>query len=177
MPHLARLPLGLLALLCAALGPTLRASGDASSRLALDRPLDDVRIVDMRGTVWSAGQFRGRVTLIEFWATWCAPCLTELPVLKQARARYARDDFEILGVSFDVIDRRTFVSWINRQGVTWPQAFDGRGRHGDAARQLRVVAVPTSYLVDRHGRVVAMNLRGERLLQAIERLVAGRTPS
>ena len=166
-------PLCMLAVCALSIGTGLQAVDQPALR-AIDRPLENVRIVDMRGTVWTAERFRGRVTLVEFWATWCAPCLADLPVLKKARARYSRDDFEILGVSFDVIDRRTFVSWINRQGVTWPQAFDGRGRHGEAARQLRVVAVPTSFLVDRQGQVVAMNLRGDRLLAAIERFIAER---
>jgi thiol-disulfide isomerase/thioredoxin len=140
--------------------------------------LDQLRLRDTDGRVWTADDLRGRVTLIDVWATWCAPCLTELPYLKRARARYGREDFEILGVSFDVSDRRTFVSWLNRHRVDWPQVFDGRGRQGPAARQLRAVAVPTSYLIDRQGRVVGANLRGERLLAAIDVAVGrGRAPS
>jgi thiol-disulfide isomerase/thioredoxin len=134
-------------------------------------PLDQLQLHDMDGRTWTAGDLRGRVTLIDVWATWCAPCLTELPYLKRAREQYGREDFEILGVSFDVSDRRTFVSWLNRHRVDWPQVFDGRGRQGPTARQLRVVAVPTSFLVDRHGRLIGMNLRGERLLAAIDAAV------
>jgi len=139
------------------------------------RDLRALDVTDMQGTRWTADRLRGRVTLIDVWATWCAPCLTELPYLKRARARHSRDDFEVLGVSIDVSDRRTFVSWASRHGVAWPQIFDGRGRSGPAARQLQVVGVPTSFLVDRHGRVLAMNLRGERLLAAIDALVRRRT--
>lgn len=144
----------------------------AASAVVPDRSLAGVRLVDMDGHAWSHERFRGRVTLIEFWATWCTPCLKELPVLRTLRERHSRQDFEILGVSFDVTDRRSFVSWTNRHAVDWPQVFDGRGRHGDAARQLRVIAVPTSYLVDREGKVVAMNLRGTRLARAVDALVA-----
>ena len=149
--------------------------------LAASRPLDGtfiaskavetMRVVDLNGSTWTADALRGRVTLIDFWATWCAPCLTELPVLKEARRRYSRDEFEVLGISFDVSDRRTLISWMNRQGVTWPQVFDGRGRTGPVPRHFAVAAVPTSFLVDADARVVAMNLRGARLLAAIEREV------
>jgi thiol-disulfide isomerase/thioredoxin len=130
--------------------------------------IEAMRLVDLDGAVWTAESLRGRVTLIDFWATWCAPCLTELPYLKRARARYGRDELEVLGVSFDVSDRRALVSWLNRHAVTWPQVFDGRGRTGPAARHFGVSAVPTSFLVSAEGEVVSMNLRGDRLLAAID---------
>lgn len=159
--------------LSVAAGPV--AATDESRGMAVNAAplsmLADLELRDMNGRNWTAGDLHGRVTLIDVWATWCAPCLTELPYLKRARERYGREDFEILGVSFDVSDRRTFVSWLNRHRVDWPQVFDGRGRQGPAARQLRAVAVPTSYLMDRQGRLVGTNLRGERLLAAIDAAV------
>lgn len=148
-------------------------AGATAAAARLD--IQALELQDMAGRTWTAESLRGRVTLIDVWATWCAPCLSELPYLKRARAAYSRETFEIIGVSIDVSDRRRFVSWINRHGVTWPQVFDGRGRNGPAARQLGVIGVPTSFLMDRNGRVVAMNLRGERLLAAIDALI--RNPS
>jgi len=152
--------------LVAATGSLARANGVAA------RAIETMRLVDLEGTAWTEDRLRGRVTLIDFWATWCAPCLTELPYLKQARSRYGRDEFELIGVSFDVSDRRTLTSWLNRHAVTWPQVFDGRGRTGPAARHFSVSAVPTSFLVGADGTVVAMNLRRERLLAAIDAQVA-----
>ena len=140
----------------------------SASARTFDQALTSMRAVDLEGTTWTAEQLRGRVTLIDFWATWCAPCLTELPYLKQARANYSRDEFEVLGVSFDVSDRRTLQSWLNRQGVMWPQVFDGRGRRGPLARHFGVSAVPTSLLVDGDGKLAGINLRGKRLLTAID---------
>jgi thiol-disulfide isomerase/thioredoxin len=144
----------------------------AASARTIDDALATMRVADLDGTAWSAERLRGRVTLIDFWATWCAPCLTELTYLKQAHTRYSRQEFEILGISFDVSDRRTLQSWLNRQGVNWPQAFDGRGRLGPMARHFGVSAVPTSFLVGADGHLVGMNLRGTRLLAAIETEVA-----
>lgn len=151
--------------------------GSAVAGSDAPRSVDNVRLVDLDGRVWDAERLRGRVTLIDFWATWCAPCLTELPYLKEARRRFNGDGFEILGVSFDFGDRRTFVSWLNRQSVDWPQVFDGRGFRTPAARQFGVTAVPASFLVDAKGRIVARNLRGERLLAAIEAVVRQRVTS
>jgi thiol-disulfide isomerase/thioredoxin len=134
-----------------------------------DQPL---KLVDLDGSVWTADQLKGRVTLIDFWATWCAPCLADLPLLKQARARYTRDEFEVVGVSFDVSDRRSFISWINRKGVVWPQVFEGRGARSVAARQFQVDAVPSTFLFGADGRLVAKNLRGRQLIAAIDAQVA-----
>ena len=150
----------------------LLAGAGARGETAPLWPLGAMRLVDLDGTTWTAEGLRGRVTLIDFWATWCAPCLSELPYLKRARARYGRDEFEVIGVSFDVSDRRTLISWLNRHGVSWPQVFDGRGRTGPAARQFGVAAVPTAFLVSADGRLVAINLRGERLLAEIDAQVA-----
>jgi thiol-disulfide isomerase/thioredoxin len=153
------------AVLVLAIGAAAGSTGQAADRATA---VHTMRLVDLDGRVWNHDRLRGRVTLIDFWATWCAPCLTELPYLKRARARYSAQEFEILGVSFDVSDRRTLVSWMNRHGVVWPQVFDGRGRSGPAARHFGVAAVPTSFLVDGDARIVASNLRGERLLAAID---------
>jgi thiol-disulfide isomerase/thioredoxin len=128
-------------------------------------------VIDLDGTHWTPARLGGRVTLIEFWATWCAPCLADLPKIKQAYARYPRTEFEVLGVSFDVSDRRTLISWMNRQGVEWPQVFDGRGWRGPAARQFGVRAVPATFLVGADGALVVTNLRGAPLLAAIDEQV------
>jgi len=142
-----------------------------TSGRTVEEAIATLRAVDLEGRTWSADRLRGRVTLIDFWATWCAPCLTELPYLKQARATYPREEFEILGVSFDVSDRRALQSWLNRQGVDWPQVFDGRGRLGLVARHFGIIAVPTSFLIGADGQVAGTNLRGKQLLNRIEKEV------
>jgi thiol-disulfide isomerase/thioredoxin len=133
--------------------------------------IETVRAVDLSGRTWDAARFQGRITVVDFWATWCAPCLVELPYLKRAAARYAPEEFQIVGVSVDVMDRRSLVSWLNRQNVTWPQVFDGRGLRGPIARMFGVEAVPATFLLDAEGRLVATNLRGDRLLNAIDVMV------
>jgi thiol-disulfide isomerase/thioredoxin len=131
----------------------------------------DVR--DLNGRRWRAAELDGRVVLLDFWATWCAPCLADVPWLRQARGRFPADRLAIIGVSLDVGDRRSLTAWLNRNRVDWPQTWDARGYNGVLARRFGVISLPQSLLVDGHGRVVATNLRGERLLSAIARLVAG----
>ena len=129
----------------------------------------DVRDMDHRR--WTTARLRGRVVLLDFWATWCAPCLADLPWYRQIVERFdAR--VQVIGISLDVTDRRTLAAWLNRQRVDWPQVWDARGYDSPLAEQFGVTALPTSILVGPDGRVVAVNLRAERLVAAIEGLLA-----
>lgn len=128
----------------------------------------DVR--DMEGRRWTAASLRGRIVVLDFWATWCAPCLADIPWYRQIAARF--DTVRVIGISLDTTDRRTLVSWLNRQRVDWPQVWEGRGYDSLLAEQFGVESLPTSVLVGADGRVVAVNLRGERLVAAIESLIA-----
>jgi thiol-disulfide isomerase/thioredoxin len=162
-------------------GPTLLPRSAAAH--AQERQRDDDRLrraarglaaldaQDLDGRRWTAKSFQGRVVVLDFWATWCAPCLTEIPWLRRARERFGPDRLEILGVNLDVTDRRTLRAWLNRNRIDWPQVWDDRGYDGRVASEFGVVALPTSILIDAQGIVVAVNLRGEHLLSAIERLV------
>jgi thiol-disulfide isomerase/thioredoxin len=113
--------------------------------------------------VWSADSLRGRVVLVDFWATWCAPCLEELPRLKRLHARYHAQGLTIIGVSLDRSAGRDFRSWLQRQAVDWPQVREIGMYDSALARQFDVEAIPASFLFDRAGRLHAVSLRGDHL--------------
>jgi thiol-disulfide isomerase/thioredoxin len=129
------------------------------------------RATDMDGRVLTASTLRGRVVILDFWATWCAPCLKEVPTYQRLRREHDASQLEIIGVSVDVLDRRGLVSWLNRQQVTWTQIHDRRGYTGELAQQFKVNSLPTTYVFDAEGRLVAANVRGERLLETIAKLM------
>lgn len=150
--------LGLLALLAAP--PAVAAS-----------PWTDFAATTLEGRELSAEALRGQVVLLDFWATWCVPCLSEIPYLKEAYARHRDAGLKILGVSLDQRPRREIESFLRRHEIPWPQVWDGQGFAGALARRFGVESLPRSFLVDRRGRIVATDLRGEELLAVLDALL------
>ena len=124
------------------------------------------------GRAWIAADFEDRVVLLDFWATWCAPCLADFPHIERARAAYANRGLVIVSVSLDRCSRRELRSFGRRQGITWPVLFDGLGAAGAVARRFQVEYPPRSLLFDRDGRLVAVDPRGEMLDGALRVLFA-----
>ena len=152
-------------LLAAALPPAAGATGASV--------WNDFAAVDLSGRQWTAEQLAGRVVLLDFWATWCAPCLAEIPTLRQASDRFGERGFLVLGVSMNRTDRRTLSEFLRRQEIEWPQLHDGRGFAGSIARRFQVEAVPRALLIDRSGRLVGVDLTSDVLLAALPALLEG----
>jgi thiol-disulfide isomerase/thioredoxin len=164
------------AALCAIATPSSRAAAanDTDERLRqLTEVFATLDVEDLDGRRWTSADLRGRVVVLDFWATWCAPCLAEIPVLRRIDSTYDDDRVQVLGVSLDVSDRRNLHAWLNRQRIDWPQVWDGRGYDGELPVRFGVGSLPASVLIGPDGRAVALNLRGERLLAAVEVLVEG----
>lgn len=151
------------------------ASGEAPEPLPGVRLGDlwaDLAVRDLDGRAWTAADFEGRVVLLDFWATWCAPCLADFPHLERARASYDDRDLVIVAVSLDRSGRDDLRSFKRRQGVTWPVLFDGLGAAGAVARRFQVEYPPRSLLFDRRGRLVALDARAYTLEAALRVLFA-----
>lgn len=99
-------------------------------------------------------QFRGKIVMVDFWASWCAPCLKSLPLYESLRQEFAREDFEIIAVSVDeaAADAQQFLA---KHAVSFPVVFD---EGGAIAARWSPPAMPTSYLVDRDGVVQTRHL-------------------
>ena len=140
------------------------------SRAQLQSAVDGLDAEDLDGRRISLSGLRGRIVLLEFWATWCAPCLDDVPWLRKARSQY-EERFEIIGISLDVGDRASLTSWLRRQDVTWPQVHDRRGWSSPLIAPFRFDRIPFNVLVAADGRVVGTDVRGERLLRTLEALL------
>ncbi len=138
--------------------------------LKIGAKFPDFDVKDLTGAPLSVARFKGKAVLIDFWATWCGPCIAELPAVLAAYSRYKDKGFEIIGISLDR-DEATLKRFITDRKMTWPQYFDGQEWQSPLAAKYGVNAIPATYLLDGEGRIVAKNLRGPALEQELARLL------
>jgi len=128
---------------------------------------------DLAGNPLSIANFKGKVVLVDFWATWCPPCVAELPNVLKAYEEYHPKGFEIIGISLDK-DRQKLDSFIKQKQMTWPQYFDGQGWENKLSQKYGVNSIPATYLLDKEGKIIGSNLRGEALDAAVAKALAGK---
>lgn len=118
------------------------------------RPLPEFRVESFEGSVVASKDFEGRVTLLDFWATWCPPCVETMPRLDALHERLAGQGFQVVGISIDEGDEgaKKAQRFFEKRGFAYPVYHDATERPAWAA--LHVRAVPTMFLVDAEGRIV-----------------------
>jgi peroxiredoxin len=112
-------------------------------------------------------QFKGKVVLVDFWASWCAPCRQENPNVVKAYAKYSSKGFDILSVSNDREEDK-WLAAITEDKLTWTQVRDVDGA---VAQLYALEMIPTTFLLDKNGVIIAKNLRGEELTIKLEELL------
>ena len=122
----------------------------------------------------SLEKLRGKIVLLEFWASWCGPCRAELPEIKNIWKKYAGDQFVLVGINLDS-NRPAFDSFTKEEGLSWPQYYDGLGWGNKISQLYGVYAIPHSVLIDRDGVIKARGLRGEELSSKIGELLKAPT--
>ena len=138
------------------------------------KPAPALKLKDLDGTVHDLAQLRGRVVLINFWATWCPPCRREMPSMERLSQALKDEAFSVLAV--DVGEDADTIDTFNGQldtAPTFPILLDTRSR---AMQAWNVAGLPTTFLVDRQGRIVASAIGGREfdhpeLIRAIHELL------
>ena len=149
----------------------LTAEVERLSAFSGERPAPEFSQELLTGGEAGPQDYRGKILLVDFWASWCGPCRRENPNVVKMYDEFKGDGFEILGVSLDK-DRDRWAAAVEKDGLTWPQVSDLRGWSNAAGRLYGVSSIPATFLLDREGKIVARNLRGEALRAKVADLVA-----
>jgi len=127
----------------------------------------DFTVTTLAGKQAKLSDLRGKVVLLDFWATWCAPCIAELPNVKSAHDEFGKDgEFVVLGISLDT-KADTVRSFMKGKQFPWEQAVLGPAETNPVAQKYFVAGIPATFLIDREGKVVGRDLRGRALHQAL----------
>ncbi len=149
--------------------------------LTIGKPALDFVATNMAGdSVAFPKQYAGKLVMLDFWATWCGPCIGEIPNMKQAYEQWHEEGFEILGVSFDDQGQDEKVTkFLEEKELPWPQIYEGKGWETTLGKQYDVSGIPFVLLVDGDtGEILgtARELRGEGLAEYIgEKLKSKKT--
>jgi peroxiredoxin len=121
---------------------------------------------DIDGKPVSVANYKGKVVLVDFWATWCGPCVGEMPNVISAYQKYHDKGFEIIGISLDQ-DKDSLTNFIKEKNMTWQQYFDGQGWQNKLAVKYGINSIPANYLIGKDGKIIDKELRGQALDDAV----------
>lgn len=139
---------------------------------SLGKPFSGFTSTTIDGKPFTLEPWKGKVVVVDFWATWCGPCRGEMPNVKALYSKQHAVGLEIVGVSLDE-DRQAVIHYLAKEQIPWTQVFDGKGWENAVAQQFGIHSIPATFLIGRDGTLIAKGLRGEELSDAVAKALAG----
>ena len=150
----------------AAVAANARRLAGAARLLSLPGQSMEINAKTVEGKPFDLKSLKGKTVLVDFWATWCGPCMAELPTLKDCYAKYHGRGFEVVGISLDQ-DKIRLNEFLKREDLPWVTLFDddakSAGWEQPLALQYGIMAIPRAILIDKTGKVVSLNAHGDEL--------------
>jgi thiol-disulfide isomerase/thioredoxin len=163
------------------------AAGKMGASTLLKKPLE-IAFTSVDGREVDLKKLRGKVVLIDFWATWCGPCIAELPNVKKVYEDYHAKGFEVVGIALEngkllptdtpekIAEKLTqakkiLTNFTTKESMAWPQHFDGKHWKNEISTRYGIQSIPAMFLLDQEGRIISTNARGPALEIEVKRLL------
>lgn len=150
--------------------PAARKAAGARARLGSVGNVISIRGKSPTGDTVDTANYRGKVVLVQYWATWCEPCKADMPVLKELLAKHGAAGFTIVGVNLDQ-SVKDMTDYVAQNGLTWPQIFEAGGLESRPANEMGILTLPTMILLDNQGKVVNRSIHVAELDRELKKLV------
>lgn len=132
----------------------------------------ELRFTALDGTTVDLADYRGKVVLVDCWATWCVPCVKELPAIKAALAKWGDKGFAVVGISFDRIgDKEKLIKFVADEQLNWPHWFNESGGKNPFGLKYNIRSIPATFLLGKDGLLVTTETHGPKLEAALQRLL------
>jgi thiol-disulfide isomerase/thioredoxin len=154
-----------------------RAKGTLRQTEGIGKPFELAFTEAMTGKQMSMADLKGKVVVIDFWATWCGPCIAEMPKMKQLYAEYKPKGVEFIGISLDNPESEggleKLKAYCKENNIEWPQYYQGKGWQGEFSMSWGINSIPAVFIVDADGKLHSTQARGQ-LEKLIPELLAKR---
>ncbi|MFN8243758.1 MAG: TlpA disulfide reductase family protein [Ferruginibacter sp.] len=145
-------------------------TGVAKAQLLVGTPAPAISLPDTRDSVVQLASYQGKVVLVDFWASWCGPCRASNPAVLKMYKKYRDKGFVVFAVSIDV-KKNAWLKAIKQDKLSYVLVNDNAGWDSPAAAAYKVDQIPTSFLLDKTGKIVAVDLEGKQLENKIRELL------